>query len=258
MGGKIASVCRMGWSEFIGMYGRDWIRMVGRNWEKTIYDLTEVLSPFVTLFFPISLGIYAMLKEKAGPQHLNIVLMAVPFLVIVPAIQWQDRYFYPLFVIFSVVAGFGVQFVLDSLYRAGRVVAVALVILACGAAVGAVSQAVAPNAQWRNYRVACEWILTSPKFGPSATVMVRNLGVYAYLHTQTVRMPIASLERTICFARANGVNAIIVGPMERAHNPNLEISTTEVEQARVFGEGGDRVAVLVVNRPPGQVDRSCP
>jgi hypothetical protein len=255
MGGKIASVCRMRWPEFIGRYGREWVGMVFRNWKRTIYDLTGVLSPFITLFFPVSLGIYAMLRERAGPQQWSIVFMAVPFLLIVPAIQWQSRYFYPLFVIASVVAGLGVQFVLDSLYRTGRVVVVALVALACGAAADAVSQGVAPNLQWRNYRVACEWILTSPKFGPTATVMVRNHGVYAFLHKQTVSMPIASLERTICFARAKGVDAIIVGPMERAHNPNIESPTTEIERTRVFGEGEDRVEVLAIRGSPGDVAR---
>ena len=252
MGSTTKSVCNMGWAQFIRLYGRDWIRMVFQNWKRILFDLPAVLYPFAILFFPVSLGIYRMLREKVViPEYLNAVFMAVPFLLIVPAIQWQDRYFYPLFVMCSVVAGLGMQFAFDSLHRTGVVVAVALSVLACGVGLDAARKARAPDEVWRNYRAACEWILASPNFGPNTTVMVREHGVYAYLHRETVAMPIASLERTIYFAKAKGVDAIIVGPSERSHNPNMENPSTEVEEAKVFGEGESRVEVLALSKASG-------
>jgi hypothetical protein len=229
--------------------------MAFRNWKRIFFDLPSVLYPFAMLFFPVSLGLYVMLREKVKPVYLNIVLMATPFLLIVPMIQWQDRYFYPLFVMSSVIAGLGVQFASDSLHRIGRILAVSLAIVACGIAAGSARHGMAPNAMWRNYREACEWIVASPKLGPNTTVMAREHGVYAFLQRETVPMPIASLDRTIYFARANGVDAIIVGPTERAHNPNIEGPTEEVESAKVFGEGDSRVEVLALTKSQEQVTR---
>jgi hypothetical protein len=122
----------MGWSEFIRVYGRDWLRMAFKNWKRIFFDLPSVLYPFAILFFPVSLGIYVLLRQDVRPQFLSILFMAVPFLLIVPMVQWQDRYFYPLFVMSSVVAGLGVQFAFDSLHRTGRILAVALMVVACG------------------------------------------------------------------------------------------------------------------------------
>ncbi len=153
---------------------------------------------------------------------------------------------------FCVVAGFGVQVALDSLYRTGRMVAVTLVALAALAALVAVQNGVARDVQWRNYRAACEWIVSFPKLGPAATVMVRNHGVYAFLHRETVPLPIGSMEQTLCFARANGVDAIIDGPLERSHNPIIERPTADIEQIQVFGIGPDRVAVLAIKKPVEQ------
>jgi hypothetical protein len=250
-----SSACSMGWSEFIRVYGRDWLKMAFKNWKRIFFDLPSVLYPFAILFFPVSLGIYVLLRQDVRPQFLSILFMAVPFLLIVPMVQWQDRYFYPLFVMSSVVAGLGVQFAFDSLHRTGRILAVALMVVACGVAAGAARRGIAPNEMWRNYRDACEWLLASPQFGPATTVMTREHGVYAFLHKETVPMPTASLERTIHFAKANAVDAIIVGPTERAHNPSIEGHTAEAERAKVFGEGDSRVEVLALHKSQGQAAR---
>src|SRR5262249_33453842 len=109
-------------------------------------------------------------------------------------------------------------------------------------------EGLAPNPVWRNYRAACEWILASPRFGSGATVMVREHGVAAFLHKDTIAMPVGSLERTICFANANRAHAIIGGPAERLHNRNIEMAAGLVEPQKAFGEGADRVAVLALNR----------
>jgi 4-amino-4-deoxy-L-arabinose transferase-like glycosyltransferase len=258
MGSAVASVCRMGWLEFIGMHGKEWAKMALENWNRLLlYDLAQILSPFIVLAFPISLGIYGMIL-KGGflvPQHLTILCMSVPFLLGVPAIQLQERYLYPLFVMFCVVGGLGAQVALDSLYKTGRMVAVILVALAALAASVTVENGMARDVQWQNYRAACEWIVSFPRLGPATRVMVRNHGVYAFLHRDTIPMPIGSIESTLCFARANGVDAIIDGPLERNHNPNIDSPTTDLEQIRVFGEGPDRVAVLAVKKPAEQVIR---
>ena len=246
MGSKAASVCTMTWPEFAKVYGKDWVKMIFKNWKRTFLELPAVLFPFIILFFPVSLGIYTMLKAKLSPQGAVIVCLAAPLFVIVPMIQWQDRYFYPLFVVFSVIAGLGVQFALDSLQRVGRMVAVALVVLTFGVGVDAGRQGASQPGTWGNYRAACEWILASADFGPASTVMAREHGVYAFLHKETVPMPIASLDKTLLFARTNGVNAIIVGPSERTHNPNIETPTSELEQVKVFGDGDFRVEVLAL------------
>ena len=168
-------------------------------------------------------------------------------IVLIPGLYLYSHYFNP-----AVAAGLGVQFAFESLHHSGRILALAAIALAMLFAVEAARDGKAPNAMWRNYRAACAWILASPQFGPDSTVMVRQHGVYAYLHRETVPMPIASLDQTVCYARANGVNAILDGPFEREHNPNIESPAEEIAQEKVFGEGPDRVAVLALAKPPSQ------
>lgn len=252
MGSEAASVCTMSWPGFVKVYGKGWVKMIFKNWKRTFFELPAVLLPFALLFFPLALGLFEMLKEKRTPQHAAIVGMAALLLVIIPMIQWQGRYFYPLFVSCSVVAATGLQFALNSLQRVGRVVALALVVLTFGIGVDASRQGATLKGTWKNYRAACEWILASPDLGPNSTVMEREHGVYAFLHKETVPMPIASLDKTLHFARANGVNAIIVGPSERAHNPNIEMPTSELERVKVFGEGDFRVEVFALKPAPSQ------
>ncbi len=89
IGSAVASVCQMEWPEFLGRYGREWGKMVLSNWSRLLlYDLAQILSSFIILAFPLSLGIYGMLKGGISlPQQLTIVCMSVPFLLLVPAIQ---------------------------------------------------------------------------------------------------------------------------------------------------------------------------
>ncbi len=244
--------CALSWPDFIRMYGKRWGTMTLRNWKRLAFeDLTNTLSPFLVFFIPLALGIYQRLKYAipGNAATLAIVLMAFPLLVIVPAMQSQPRYFYPLIVFVAVIAGCGFDFALHTLSRRANAILVAGCLgLAFAAAVDTARNDMRANPEWANYRAASTWITRSPDYSSSANVMAREWGLYPYLGKSVTKMPVDKLDRLLCNAKANGVRFILVGPTEREHSAYVAAyqNVPGLQPVRSFGQGSDAVQVLRV------------
>jgi hypothetical protein len=243
--------CLLSWSQFVRQYGVRWGKMAVKNVKNTILrDGVTFLTPFMALFVPLGLGLFFVLKKGLPSRESAFVLALVglPYLTIVPALQFQDRYLFPLLVVICALAGCGFHYAAQMLERRWNVVLAGTCLgLAAIAGFDQARQNIEPDYVWANYREASVWIRKTPEYQTS-NVLARTLGVYAFLGKLVVEMPKDSLERVLCFGNANKARFILQGPNERSHNPLVVAAAGpgQPELVATFGEGSDTVNVLRV------------
>jgi hypothetical protein len=240
-------ICDLSWKEFAHRYFKEQMVAFAANFKKIIlYDLVDILAPFVVLFLPLAFGMERLLTREHLPEALFLGATTVSFLLLVPAIQYQDRYLVPLIVPAAMVAGIGCSRLLAEGKR-GRWVLTLFMIVAFVAGTDCARHLFAHDAAEANYRMACEWILARDGKDFSFNVMERHHGVYVYLKHGLISLPVDDPERVRKYAGHVNVKYIVAGPDERRHNPQLFADTAVVKLVKEFGSGPEAVELFELN-----------
>ncbi len=242
-------LCELTWYDFVSRYGPDQIVAFALNMKRLVRrELTEILSPFAVLFLPLAIGVI----HAASAQPLRVKLLGAlfvfPFLVIIPAIQFQPRYLYPILIPATVVTGIGLSSMLrgDWLARSphkscGPILGCVVVGLVGVIAIDAARSSQGDPSVWASYRKACEWIKAEGR--PDVKVMSRYYGASVYLEDgRRLNLPSDSPERVGRYCLNTNTRYILWGPLEARHNRALE------RMMEVGTEVGIAGAVLTVTR----------
>ena len=239
-----SGICSMTWKQYASRYLKDQAKSFAVNFKRIILDdLVTILSPFLVLFVPITLGSARFVRRENLPDAVLLGATCISFLILVPAIQYQDRYLLPLLLPVAIVAGIGCAALLEEGKR-GRWVLAILTLLALVAAIDGFRHTLARDESEANYRKASEWIVAHNGKDFDFAVFERHHGVYAYLKHGSVMLPVDEPSRVMRYAEHMHVRYLLAGPEERRHNPVFLSDPTLLTPMAEFGHGADAVQVF--------------
>jgi 4-amino-4-deoxy-L-arabinose transferase-like glycosyltransferase len=241
--------CELTWMQYVSIYYKNQLRTFARNLKLILFsEFSEIFSPFLALFIPMALGSLYLLQQAYRPQLVLIGTTFLSFLLFVSAIQYQDRYLFPLAILVSVLCGVGcVQLMQEGKY--GRFILVPALLFSLVVAADACRQTTKGEAEG-NYRAACAWIVSQNGASFPFGVMAKHQGVYDYLRHGLVLLPVDEPGRVQIFADYMHVKYVLEGPEERHHNPVLFSSASFLTPVAKFGAGPESVEVLRFDRQP--------
>lgn len=239
-----SSPCKLTWRQFAAAYYRDQLKAFVKNLKRIIlYDLVTIVTPFIVFFIPLTLGSRLLLSKARWPECVLLGATCVFFLILISAIQYQDRYLFPLIIPLSMVAGIGCS----ELWREGQRGRWVLLLLMTIAVIGGIDgsrQTMLRDESEANYRKACEWIVARNGKAFGFNVMARHHGVYAYLKHGLVLLPVDEPQKVMNYAEHTNVKYILEGPEERRQNPLLFSNTASLLAVGDFGTGPQSVQVF--------------
>lgn len=238
-----SSPCRLTWRQYAAIYYKDQITAFAKNFKRIIlYDFVTIIAPFTVFFIPLCVGTRLVLSKADWPATVLIGTTCASFLVFVSAIQYQDRYLFPLIIVVAVVSGIGC----GELLRKGKSARLLLTMLMIIALIGGMDgcrQTLVHDESEANYRMACEWIVEHDGRSFAFSVMARHFGVYAYLKHGLVYLPVDEPQRVKIFAEHSNVKYILAGPEERPHNPALFDGVAFLRPVGDYGTGPQSVRI---------------
>jgi len=214
--------------DLVRKYGGNQFQAYVRNLGKSFsVALPKALSPFFLLFLPFAIGIIHLWRDCPFLDLRVLVLFAFPFLAIIPGIQLNDRYIYPVAPLLLPVIGVGLVRMWSSvrvLVRRPRTARVAMVVIVLGTLAYGYrrSRVLSGEHGWAEaYKEACLWLREKHKGESDVAVMARYHGAYAWLRMAMVPLPVDDIPRVTRYCLNSGTRYIIVSPMEFAHNKHL-------------------------------------
>ena len=243
-----SSPCTLTWGQYVSTYYKDQIVAFAKNLKRIIfYDFVTIVSPFIVFFVPLCVGTRLLRNKADKPAILLIATTALSFLIFVSAIQYQNRYLFPLIILVAVVSGIGCA---DLLRRgkAARALLATLMVLTLGGGIDGCRQTLVKDESEANYRKACQWIVENDGKSFDFRVMARHHGVYAYLKHGLILLPVDEPQRVRIFAEYSNVKYILAGPEERRHNPALFDGLPFLRPVGEFGTGPQSVQIFEVTR----------
>jgi hypothetical protein len=187
--------------------------------------LPRVLSPFLLLFIPLGLGLQEVARRRPWPEPLLLLLFAVPYLLIVPAIQLQPRYVYGITAVAFPVAALGFAHLWAwpgprrRLARAGGLAILVYALVSGEQAARHFFEEERDEAY--AYRKACEWLVEQTGRDFDYFVMSRYQGAFAFFRRNHIHMPVDEPERVARFCRNTNTRYILYGKLEKFHNLDL-------------------------------------
>lgn len=240
--------CTLTWRQYVSIYYKDQIVAFAKNLKRIIfYDFVTIVSPFIVFFIPLCVGTRLLWKKADKPAILLIATTALSFLIFVSAIQYQNRYLFPLIILVAVVSGIGCADLLRH-GKAARALLTALMVLTLGGGIDGCRQTMLKDESEANYRKACQWIVENDGKSFDFRVMARHHGVYAYLKHGLILLPVDEPQRVKIFAEYSNVKYILAGPEERRHNPALFDGLPFLRPVGEFGTGPQSVQIFEVTR----------
>jgi hypothetical protein len=227
---KIAEVLKtITWLELIKAYGKTQVKAFAINLGRNLRDvLPSAIQPIFLIFLPLSLGMLRFWKR----QKINLayecllILYALPFIFIIPALQLQERYIYPINIVVIPFVGIGVVYLWEThllsnsckyLCRLFTVLLmIALLLYAMGVAYRTSQRNYYNAIKYNNYQKASEWIVANST--QYDYIMSRYHGIYAYVKRKKLSLPIDSLEKMAKYIQYTGTRYLVIGPYERFHN----------------------------------------
>jgi len=214
--------------DLLHKYGGNQFQAYVRNLGKSFsLALPKALSPFFLLFLPFAVGIIYLWRDCPLLELRVLVLFAFPFLAIIPGIQLNDRYIYPVAPLLLPIVGVGLVRMWSSvraLVRRPRTARVAVLVIVLGALAYGYrrSRVLSEEPGWAAaYEEACLWLREKHKDDSDVAVMARYHGAYAWLRLAMVPLPVDDIPRVARYCLNSGTRYIIVSPMEFAHNKHL-------------------------------------
>jgi len=261
-----ADEVRLPWSGILKKYWKRLLRMYFVNFKlNLVRELPRAMTPFIVLFFPLALGMSAAAKRGSPAIEALLALFAAIYVFFIPAIQLHARYVVPITAAAFPLVGMGFARMLfpDDRKRPGKqaitriLSLLMLAFLLVNAAKWAYSRSVAPDLD-KGYRAACAWI-RAKRLPRDVGVMARYRAVYAYARQRTVVLPIDAPERVARYCANAKVSYLLLGPVERKHNPDLAalmdaadakatVGNFVFRVVQSFGEGDGRVLVIEPRR----------
>jgi len=240
--------CTLTWKQYVSIYYKDQIAAFAKNLKRIIlYDFVTIVSPFIVFFIPLCVGTRLLWNQADKPAIVLIATTALSFLIFVSAIQYQNRYLFPLIILVAVVSGIGCADLLRH-GKAGRALLATLMILAIGGGIDGCRHTLAKDESEANYRQASQWIIENDGKSFDFRVMTRHHGVYAYLKHGLILLPVDESQRVRIFAEHSNVKYILAGPEERRHNPALFNGLPFLRMVREFGAGPQSVQIFELSR----------
>lgn len=239
--------CELTWMQYVSIYYKNQLRTFARNLKLILYsEFSEIFSPFLALFIPMALGSLYLLQQAYRPQLVLIGTTFLSFFLFVSAIQYQDRYLFPLAIPVSVLCGIGcVQLMREVKY--GRFILIPVLLFSLVVSVDACRQTTKGEAEG-NYRAACAWVVSQDGASFPFGVMAKHQGVYDYLRHGIVLLPVDEPGRVQIYADHMHVKYVLDGPEERHHNPALFSNASFLTPVAKFGAGPESVEVLRFDR----------
>lgn len=239
-----SSPCRLTWRQYVSIYYKDQIVAFAKNLKRIIfYDLVTIVSPFIVFFVPLCIGTRLLWNKADKPTIVLIVTTAFSFLIFVAAIQYQNRYLFPLTILVAVVSGIGCA-ELRRQGKAGRALLATLIVLTLAGGMDGCRQTLVKDQSEANYRRASQWILENDGKSFDFRVMTRHHGVYAYLKHGLILLPVDEPQRVKSFAEHSNVKYILAGPEERRQNPALFSGLPFLRMVGEFGTGPQSVQIF--------------
>ena len=241
--------CELTWMQYVSIYYKNQIRTFARNLKLILFsEFSAIFSPFLALFIPMTLGSLYLLQEEYRPQLILIGITFLSFLLFVSAIQYQDRYLFPLAIPFSVLCGVGcVQLRKEVKY--GRFILIPVLLFSLVVAADACRQTTKGEAEG-NYRAACAWVASQNGASSPFGVMAKHQAVYNYLRHEIIFLPVDEPGRVQIYADHMHVKYVLEGPEERHLNPVLFSGASFLTPVAKFGAGPESVEVLRFDHQP--------
>jgi len=238
--------CTLTWKQYVSIYYKDQIIAFAKNLKRIIfYDFVTIVSPFFVFFVPLCVGTRLMWNKADKAAILLIATTALSFLIFVSAIQYQNRYLFPLIILVAVVSGIGCADLLRH-GKAARALLTALMVLTLGGGIDGCRQTLVKDESEANYRKACQWIVENDGKSFEFHVMARHHGAYAYLKHGLILLPVDEPQKVKIFAEHLNVKYILAGPEERRHNPALFGGLPFLRPVGEFGAGPQSVQIFEV------------
>lgn len=238
--------CTLTWRQYASIYYKDQIIAFAKNLKRIIlYDFVTIVSPFFVFFVPLCVGARLLWNKEDKPAIVLIATTAVSFVIFVSAIQYQNRYLFPLIILAAVVSGIGCAELLRH-GKAARALLTVLIVLTLGAGIDGCRQTMIKDESEANYRKACQWIVDNDGRSFDFHIMARHHGVYAYLKHGLILLPVDDPQRVKIFAEHSNVKYILAGPEERRHDPGLFDGSPFLRPVGEFGAGPQSVQIFEV------------
>jgi hypothetical protein len=256
------------WGDFIRRYGRRQLLAGLISIKRMLVEgLPEALNPLVILFLPLAVGLLAFWRERPLHDTFVVALFIFPSLALLPFIQYQPRYFFPVTLVALPLVAMGLRRMLAG-SRASRparrrvVAAVVALILAAYAGLGSLEVAKLASRPDTDapYRRACRWIRERHGEEFDFAVMSRWEAAYAYLRCRKPRLAVDPLDRLVRYCRHTGTRYILLGPKDAYHNRHLaeafehagevDVGTVRLKVVARFGREGSLVRVVELQPRP--------
>jgi hypothetical protein len=256
------------WGEFLRRYGRRQLLAAMVNIKKMLVEgLPEALYPLMILFLPLALGLVAFWRERPLHDTFVVALFIFPGVVLLPFVQYQPRFFFPVTLVALPLVAMGLRRMLAGV-RASRparrrvVAAVVALILAGYVGLGALEVAKLASRPDTDapYRRACRWIRQRHGEEFDFAVMSRWEAAYAYLRCRKPRLAVDPLDRLVGYCRHTGTRYILLGPKDAYHNRHLaeafehadevDVGAVRLKVVARFGREGSLVRLIEVQPRP--------
>ncbi|HET7106188.1 MAG TPA: glycosyltransferase family 39 protein [Candidatus Acidoferrum sp.] len=243
-----AGPCTLTWRQYVSIYYKDQSVAFAKNLKRIIfYDFVTIVSPFIVFFIPLCVGTRVLWQKADKSALILLSTTALSFLVFVSAIQYQNRYLFPLIILVAVVSGIGCAQLLQQ-GKAAKALLATLMVLTIGGGIDGCRQTLVKDESEANYRRASQWIIENDGKSFDFRVMTRHHGAYAYLKHGLILLPVDDPQRVKIFAEHSHVKYILAGPEERRHNPALFNGVPFLRMVGGFGTGLQSVQVFEVIR----------
>jgi hypothetical protein len=246
------------WSTLLRGFGVQQLRAWKTNLRKTVLVIFPDLHyPFSLTFFSLAVGAVVLWYTRPVSEMVLLASIAAVYLLLIPAIQLQERYLLPLCALTYPLMGLGLASMLNCRLSQSRVknslargFGGLLVAGFCLLSTAPLKDLAAKEDVDKHYREASRWLVQNVPADGGRT-MTRRHCVYAYTQAATASMPVDPLPRLLRYCRHIGCRYLVLGPDERRHNPHLaeirlpaEIDGWILERVASFGRGDQNVQVL--------------
>jgi len=227
----VADTLSLSWIELLHKFGK---KIPFYSWMNISKNLTrgppKSLPPFFALFLPLSIGIVLLWTNRPILELVLLFLYVVPFLIIIPLLQFHVRYIYPFATIALPLVGIGVNQMLvgvksvDCIKRQiSRTFAFIIIILSV---FYGIYFSRAGNDEMKrkisvNYQDAALWIDRKHKPNEKFSVMSNYHGIYGYFWKNKTLLPLDPIDRIAKYCRFSSTRYIVIGPDEIKFNPDF-------------------------------------